>query len=84
MAKSGWAKNVSKGRRETPSKREAVKQREADDKCVVSARVLTNLAEDVRRICHGRSFDGHKESLSSVITDALVEYRSKHRDYLKR
>lgn len=46
---------------------------------VVSARVPYVLAEDVKRICYGRSFAGHKESLSSIINQALIEYRNKHR-----
>lgn len=82
MAKSGFGNAARKGRRETASKQEAVKKREAEEKSVVSARVPADLAEDVRRICHGRSYDGHKESISSVITDALAAYRKKHREYL--
>jgi len=54
------------------------------DKTVVSARVPYVLAEDVKRICHGRSYDGHKESLSSIITDALMAYRKKHREEYPR
>ena len=84
MAKSGFGNAARKGRRETASKQEADKKRQAEDKSVVSARVPKDLAEDVRRICLGRSFDGHKENISSVITDALAAYRKKHREYLGR
>jgi len=48
-------------------------------KRVVSARVPAVLAQDVARICNGRSYDGYKENISYVITQALIEYRNKHR-----
>ena len=82
MAKSGFKSAARKGRRETTSKREAVQQRKSEEKSVVSARVSADLLNEVKKITYGRRFEGHNESVTTIITAALAEYRRKNKSYL--
>ena len=85
MAKGGFKSAAQQGRRTTKSKSDLDKKKAAVEKVTVTARVPSGVVEEVRTISHARKFEGHRgENLSSIIAAALVEYRDRHKAYLKK